>query len=215
MNGFLATATANRVMTVPDLNIPDPPDGADPLTAAGFEHRQEREQEPPITLIAPAPSRALLAENFDSTSAGAGRTLSTLATDPVVEPISRRKASQPAHPAAPAPRNLEIMVAEGDAGREFAAVVFNPMANGKGSAGRRSMVAANYAPAWAASQRAEAGNQAVRDAVMAQFARQQKPNQDLVRRSLTEANSTAQTPSVEATTPELVGVPSSPSGPQV
>jgi len=32
----LATGTANRIMTAADLNIPYPPEGADPLTAAGF-----------------------------------------------------------------------------------------------------------------------------------------------------------------------------------
>jgi hypothetical protein len=36
MNSTLATAAAHRTMTVPDLNIPDPPAGADPLMAAGF-----------------------------------------------------------------------------------------------------------------------------------------------------------------------------------
>jgi hypothetical protein len=36
MNSTLATAAAHRAMTVPDLNIPDPPAGADPLMAAGF-----------------------------------------------------------------------------------------------------------------------------------------------------------------------------------
>jgi hypothetical protein len=34
MNGTLPTGTARRFMTVQDLNIPDPPGGADPLTAA-------------------------------------------------------------------------------------------------------------------------------------------------------------------------------------
>jgi hypothetical protein len=32
----LAAGTTHRVMTMQDLNIPDPPDGADPLTAIGF-----------------------------------------------------------------------------------------------------------------------------------------------------------------------------------
>jgi hypothetical protein len=36
MNETLPTGTARRDMTTPDLNIPYPPDGADPLTAAGF-----------------------------------------------------------------------------------------------------------------------------------------------------------------------------------
>ncbi|MFI5455458.1 MAG: MBG domain-containing protein, partial [Isosphaerales bacterium] len=36
MNETLPTGTARRVMTIADLNIPYPPDGADPLTAAGF-----------------------------------------------------------------------------------------------------------------------------------------------------------------------------------
>jgi len=41
MNGWLPTGTARRVMTVTDLKIPDPPDGADPLTAAGYAHNDE------------------------------------------------------------------------------------------------------------------------------------------------------------------------------
>jgi hypothetical protein len=36
MYATLATGTANRTLTVPDLNIPDPPTGAEPLRAAGF-----------------------------------------------------------------------------------------------------------------------------------------------------------------------------------
>ena len=41
MNESLPTATARRVATTPDLNIPYPPDGADPLTAAGYAHASE------------------------------------------------------------------------------------------------------------------------------------------------------------------------------
>jgi hypothetical protein len=37
MYGTLAAATVNRTMTVADLNIPDPPGGSDPLTAAGWQ----------------------------------------------------------------------------------------------------------------------------------------------------------------------------------
>src|SRR5262249_34917942 len=36
MYQMLPTGTAHRVMTVTDLNIPDPPSGADPLKAGGF-----------------------------------------------------------------------------------------------------------------------------------------------------------------------------------
>src|SRR5262249_3648024 len=36
MYATLATGTANRALTVPDLNIPDPPSGAEPLRAAPF-----------------------------------------------------------------------------------------------------------------------------------------------------------------------------------
>jgi hypothetical protein len=36
MNETLPAGIARRTMTVPDLNIPYPPEGADPLTAAGF-----------------------------------------------------------------------------------------------------------------------------------------------------------------------------------
>jgi hypothetical protein len=38
MYAWLDTGMANRTMTVPDLNIPDPPDGADPLTSAAWRH---------------------------------------------------------------------------------------------------------------------------------------------------------------------------------
>jgi hypothetical protein len=37
MHGTLGTDAAHRVMAVADLNIPDPPAGADALTAAGFQ----------------------------------------------------------------------------------------------------------------------------------------------------------------------------------
>jgi hypothetical protein len=36
MFATLAPGTTHRIMTTQDLNIPDPPDGADPLTAIGF-----------------------------------------------------------------------------------------------------------------------------------------------------------------------------------
>ncbi len=37
MNETLPVGTTRRIMTVPDLNIPYPPEGADPIMAAGFE----------------------------------------------------------------------------------------------------------------------------------------------------------------------------------
>jgi len=63
MNETLPTGAARRVMTVADLNIPYPPDGADPLTAAGFRF-----------VTAPG----ALAQNGFATALSSGTNLSTV-----------------------------------------------------------------------------------------------------------------------------------------
>jgi hypothetical protein len=53
----LATGTAHRIMTVADLNIPYPPEGADPLTAVGFagdEHGLPLPAAPAVGVLAAA-----------------------------------------------------------------------------------------------------------------------------------------------------------------
>jgi hypothetical protein len=68
MNETLPDGTARRAMTVADLNIPYPPEGADPITAAGYGEAERS------SLVATVPSTEAFLP-FGQTSAGAAVTM--------------------------------------------------------------------------------------------------------------------------------------------
>jgi hypothetical protein len=65
MYATLSTGVADRTVTIQDLNIPDPPDGADPQTAAGFH----RESSPVNILVTPGAGNRIGMMPLDNTSA--------------------------------------------------------------------------------------------------------------------------------------------------
>jgi hypothetical protein len=81
MYATLATGTANRSMTVPDLNIPDPPAGTEPQLAAGF-HKVDR---PPVSLVpAGASDEATKGADQPVITAGFANGLSRASTSVIV-----------------------------------------------------------------------------------------------------------------------------------
>jgi hypothetical protein len=70
MNEILPTGTARRGMTAADLNIPYPPQGADPLTAAGYGEVQQS------SLVATVPS-TVMSLPLNQASAGATVTMTS------------------------------------------------------------------------------------------------------------------------------------------
>jgi hypothetical protein len=97
MHETLRTGTAHRVMTVQDLNIPDPPAGADPLTAAG--DNQVHEAAVPLVgvgdtrgLNEPVASLRTFESPLGSLSEGAGASIivmSQLVPGPWMSTVSR------------------------------------------------------------------------------------------------------------------------------